>query len=1087
MRKIKKFPNKAVISVLICLSMLFSCFGGYLSAQELQPTITAISANLNPNLSVYEGDMASFYEYNPENNTSPQVYGYDFIQLQVISSYDVTYSNGNVRNCQQYELNMEGYNIELTANQAEQPLEVGKPRTVQVFLRKRENNSTVAQTSFEITLKQNPIKFISCRATKELMEGTTEERRQHNPENPSQPIIYRAYNINNFMPLFTVTDQNNQTNEYYAHQLYQVFGVFPLYIEAEPQTATNIWSVGKHSVTAKVLGHTCNFEVSIYSNPIKSISCEATVELIEGETQTMQYHNPTNPSMNTTYQAYNISHFEPLFTVTYTDDTTETLLSYELQQKFGVDPTFNSDQSPTNLWGAGKHTATTTVLGHTCDIEVNIIKSPIKDLEVVYHGKVLKGTYFGGDDNGLVGNNMDSTLQPKYIEFILTFENGVKESYYGLDTMVVSDKYYAYPLNQKAQIRAIDLKNDGTWDEGKHQFSVKLFNIETTLTVDVIDPKIKEISAKATRFIVPEWHAAGGEDYKFLYPEVTLPDITITYEDGTTEVLSYNEAGYKFKGNEPVLFLENDSVEGVGFRTAKLYMFGKECEFQVEVKENPVESIVGKTTKPVYKDARGFISLAYDAGLEITVNFKDGTSFTGDTYEVNEYFNDWPTELDMDAKPTLNAVNIMPVSFLGKEFDVEYYYAENPLKIVDIDAKVVDGAKLYKNTNDLVIKPYNYDHLIMVTLYLSDGSTYTDLLPNIRDYIYETYAYTVYCSDDQHKQSFMNPWEKGVHTVEVNFDTPSHHISNELEIEVVDNPYVSAKLSGTDSLKIELTKKDGTTEILNARRFVGDTYFNTMGILYTDKGAFSVTFKHAGGPDPDYTDIYSLEIAGVLSEGIKGNTWLETQLKLRTDDDVPEISISNSANELRDIVTTDSDYQKMQRGNTTGMNAYISAENITEKLSQEENEILKEAQKDNNLDIIDGTVIDLSLYKSFNEEKSKVTEIDEKVRITITIPEEHRGKDKYSIIHIHNGVSTILEDIDSNPNTITFETDKFSTFAIAGESTSSLKGDVNSDGVVNSEDLTELRKILLKGSNNGDVNNDGKTNICDLVYLNDLI
>lgn len=1083
MRKIKKLPIKAVISFVICFSMLFSCFSGHVAAQETQPTITAISVNLNPNISLYEGDTTTFYEYDPETNTNLQVdNGYNLVRFGLISSYNVTYSDGSVRNCQQMELNMEGYDIELTANQLEQPLEVGKPRTVQVFLRK--NNSTVAGTSFQITLNQNPIKFISCTATTEVMEGTTEQRQEYNPENPSQPLTYQVYNIDSFQPIFTVTDQNNQTNEYSAYQIQQIFGVYPEYIEAEPQTATNTWSTGNHIVTAKVLGHTCEFEVSIYSNPIKSISCEASVELIEGETQLMKYYD--GPNGITTYQAYNISNFEPLFTVTYTDDTTETLLSYELQQKFGVSPMFNDDQSPTNLWGPGKHTATTTVLGHTCDIEVNIIKSPIIDLEVVYHGKVLKGTYFGGDYNGLVGNTMDSPLQPKYIEFILTFENGVKESYYGLDTMVVSDKYYSYPLNQKAQIKAIDLKNDGTWDEGKHQFSVKLFNQETTLTVDVIDPKIKEISAKATRFIVPEWHAAGGEDYKFLYPEVTLPDITITYEDGTTEVLSYNEAGYKFKGNEPYLYLENDSVEGVGFRTAKLYMFGKECEFQVEVKENPVESIVGRTTKPVYKDTREFISLSYDAGLEITVNFKDGTSFTGDTYEVNEYFYDWPTELDMNAKPTLNAVNVMPVTFLGKVFDVEYYYTENPLKIVDIDAKFIDGAKLYKNTNESVIKPYNYEHLIMVTLHLSDGSTYTDLLPNVRDYIYETYAYTVYCSDDQYNRSFMNPWDEGMHTVEVSFDTPSHHISKELEIEVVDNPYVSAKLSGTDSLKIELTKKDGTTEILNAKCFVGDTYFNTTGILYTDKGAFSVTFKHAGGPDPDYSDIYSLEIAGVLSEGLKGNTWLETQLKLRTADDVPEISISNSANELRDIVTTDSDYEKMQFGSSTSVNAYISAENMTEKLSQEENEILNEAQKDNNLVIIDGTIIDLSLYKSFNDEKSKVTEIDEKVRITITIPEEHRGKEKYSIIHIHNGVSTILVDIDSNPNTITFETDKFSTFAIAGNSTG-LEGDINSDGKVDSDDIIALRKILLKGDNNGDVNKDGKTNICDLVYLNGLI
>ena len=73
---------------------------------------------------------------------------------------------------------MEGYDIVLTANQSKQPLVVGVPRTVNVFLRK--NNSIVAQTSFEITLQQNPIKFITCRATTELMEGTTEQRQEYN-------------------------------------------------------------------------------------------------------------------------------------------------------------------------------------------------------------------------------------------------------------------------------------------------------------------------------------------------------------------------------------------------------------------------------------------------------------------------------------------------------------------------------------------------------------------------------------------------------------------------------------------------------------------------------------------------------------------------------------------------------------------------------------------------------------------------------------------------------------------------------------------------------------------------------------------
>ena len=57
--------------------------------------------------------------------------------------------------------------------------------------------------------------------------------------------------------------------------------------------------------------------------------------------------------------------------------------------------------------------------------------------------------------------------------------------------------------------------------------------------------------------------------------------------------------------------------------------------------------------------------------------------------------------------------------------------------------------------------------------------------------------------------------------------------------------------------------------------------------------------------------------------------------------------------------------------------------------------------------------------------------------MVIQVPQELRGRDrKYSIVHIHQNADgtyekQILEDLDNNPDTITFRTDKFSVFAIA--------------------------------------------------------
>ncbi len=61
----------------------------------------------------------------------------------------------------------------------------------------------------------------------------------------------------------------------------------------------------------------------------------------------------------------------------------------------------------------------------------------------------------------------------------------------------------------------------------------------------------------------------------------------------------------------------------------------------------------------------------------------------------------------------------------------------------------------------------------------------------------------------------------------------------------------------------------------------------------------------------------------------------------------------------------------------------------------------------------------------------KQTETNGKLRITMDIPEEYRGHKHYSFIHMHKGEAVTLVDLDNNPNTVTFEIDKFSTFALA--------------------------------------------------------
>jgi hypothetical protein len=80
--------------------------------------------------------------------------------------------------------------------------------------------------------------------------------------------------------------------------------------------------------------------------------------------------------------------------------------------------------------------------------------------------------------------------------------------------------------------------------------------------------------------------------------------------------------------------------------------------------------------------------------------------------------------------------------------------------------------------------------------------------------------------------------------------------------------------------------------------------------------------------------------------------------------------------------------------------------------------------------------LDIAMFKQVGEnEASRLTQLSGKVRITFKLPDEYINTDKnvirtYSIIHVHNGKAEIITPaFDAQTNTLTFETDRFSTYA----------------------------------------------------------
>lgn len=113
----------------------------------------------------------------------------------------------------------------------------------------------------------------------------------------------------------------------------------------------------------------------------------------------------------------------------------------------------------------------------------------------------------------------------------------------------------------------------------------------------------------------------------------------------------------------------------------------------------------------------------------------------------------------------------------------------------------------------------------------------------------------------------------------------------------------------------------------------------------------------------------------------------------------------------------------------------IDVTHMDENVSEEDVRVAEqgiEAHREDISDLTMGMYVDISLFMRVNEgEWNAVKETKEPVDITIDIPEELQGRSReFYILRVHEGEYTLLSDMDDVPETITIETECFSTYAI---------------------------------------------------------
>lgn len=148
-----------------------------------------------------------------------------------------------------------------------------------------------------------------------------------------------------------------------------------------------------------------------------------------------------------------------------------------------------------------------------------------------------------------------------------------------------------------------------------------------------------------------------------------------------------------------------------------------------------------------------------------------------------------------------------------------------------------------------------------------------------------------------------------------------------------------------------------------------------------------------------------------------------TGINEATDEKPPFVALIVNSSELETLFNVISE-EKIQ-----GVNVWIKITDASTTMPAEDKEIINSKLGNDKL----GMYLDATLFKKIgNNEPIRVTEVNGKIKISIVIPESLRKDGRsYSIVRVHNGVATEINgSYDSATYTFTFETDKFSSYAI---------------------------------------------------------
>ncbi len=447
----------------------------------------------------------------------------------------------------------------------------------------------------DVTVAKNPIDSISAVITGKNSFYENTHGYINKDENGEEYYYYSADWIMReiFMPTLTVNYNDGRGSVTVKYGDWDSFQEQTGYhLEISDSQYTKHWTLGENTLTLSCLGIECELPFTIKEFPIKSISAAATATIAEGDTYTR--HITYEDGSEISYEYYEPELTHPTITLTLADNTTEVYEwenYYEISEKYGLHPYFESEQSADVKWEAGVHTATVCFGNLTADFEVEIIGNPIESFSVIPTKKLIENIngVNGEDENGnSYFNYYIFDTQPRYI-IKLKNENEPR----------IYESWQSYQIHQDfgTSVSIIDNQSyNNQFKLGKNTLEAKFMGLTTDYVFEITENPISEITVKPNGALYLGCNKTVDINNKEIYDLYSIEyTVTVKYKDKSTVVYSslsdlYAETGYS------LVFDTDNQIESpwneAGIYTVKASLLGVETSFQIEMRESPYVGIL---------------------------------------------------------------------------------------------------------------------------------------------------------------------------------------------------------------------------------------------------------------------------------------------------------------------------------------------------------------------------------------------------------------------------------------------------------------------------------------------------------------